>query len=90
LEVATVVGDQLVRSPPHTINKAHSHPDDRYAVVLKGTFYHGFGDKFGENKLEIRPVGTFSETRRMRELSYILLVLAHQRTTIQKNNFGSL
>jgi quercetin dioxygenase-like cupin family protein len=67
LEVATVVGDrgkpglyiQLVRWPPHTINKAHSHPDDRYAVVLRGTFYHGIGDKFDESKLEVRPAGTF-------------------------------
>jgi quercetin dioxygenase-like cupin family protein len=67
LEVATVVGDrgkpglyiQLVRRPPHTINKAHSHPDDRYAVVLRGTFYHGIGDKFDDSKLEVRPAGTF-------------------------------
>jgi hypothetical protein len=57
LEVATVVGDrskpglyiQLVRWPAHTINKAHSHPDDRYAVVLQGTFYHGFGVKYDES-----------------------------------------
>jgi quercetin dioxygenase-like cupin family protein len=75
LEFATVVGDrskpglyiQLVRWPPHTINKAHSHPDDRYAVVLKGTFYHGFGEKFDESKLEARPQGTFfTEPKRVR------------------------
>jgi quercetin dioxygenase-like cupin family protein len=67
LEFATVVGDrkkpglyiQLVRWPPHAMYKAHSHPDDRYAVVLQGTFYHGFGDKFDESKLEARPAGTF-------------------------------
>jgi quercetin dioxygenase-like cupin family protein len=67
LEFATVVGDrkkpglyiQLVRWPPHAMYKAHSHPDDRYAVVLRGTFYHGFGDKFDESKLEPRPAGTF-------------------------------
>ena len=67
LEFATPVGDrgkvgmyiQLVRWPPNTINKAHSHPDDRYAVVLSGTFYHGYGEKFDEAKLEIRRVGTF-------------------------------
>ena len=75
LEVATVVGYrsnpglyiQLVRWPPLTINKAHSHPDDRYAVVLQGTFYHGFGDKYDESKLEVRPAGTFfTEPKRVR------------------------
>lgn len=50
---------QLVRWPPHTSLKAHSHPDDRYAIVLKGTFYHGFSDRFDEAKLEKRPSGTF-------------------------------
>lgn len=50
---------QLVRWPPHTQLKAHSHPDDRYVVVLRGTFYHGFNDRFDEAKLEKRPSGTF-------------------------------
>jgi quercetin dioxygenase-like cupin family protein len=67
LEFATVVGDrakpglyiQLVRWPPHAVYKAHSHPDDRYAVVLRGTFYHGFGDKLDESEFEARPTGTF-------------------------------
>jgi quercetin dioxygenase-like cupin family protein len=75
LEFATLVGDrnkpglyiQLVRWPPHTINKAHSHPDDRYAMVLTGTFYHGYGDKFDAGKLEKRPAGTyFTEPARLR------------------------
>jgi len=75
LDFATLVGDrskpglyiQLVRWPPHTVNKAHSHPDDRYAVVLSGTFYHGFGDKFDESRLEARPAGTFfTEPARLR------------------------
>jgi uncharacterized RmlC-like cupin family protein len=67
LEFATIVGDrgkpglyiQFVRWPPHAVYKAHSHPDDRYAVVLSGTFYHGFGDKLDESKFEQRPAGTF-------------------------------
>ena len=67
LEFATIVGDrakpglyiQLVRWPPHTVYKAHSHPDDRYAMVLRGTFYHGFGEKFDESKMQARPAGTF-------------------------------
>jgi len=75
LEFATLVGDrakpglyiQLVRWPPHTINKAHSHPDDRYAMVLHGTFYHGYGDKFDESRLEKRPAGSyFTEPARLR------------------------
>jgi quercetin dioxygenase-like cupin family protein len=67
LEFATVVGDrakpglyiQLVRWPPHAVFKAHSHRDHRYAAVLRGTFYHGFGEKFDESKLEPRPAGSF-------------------------------
>jgi quercetin dioxygenase-like cupin family protein len=66
-EFATIVGDrakpglyiQLVRWPPHAALKAHSHPDDRYVMVLRGTFYHGIGEKFDEGKLEARPAGSF-------------------------------
>ena len=50
---------QLVRWPPHATLKAHSHPDDRYVMVLRGTFYHGIGEKFDESKLEARPAGSF-------------------------------
>src|SRR5262252_7344293 len=54
LEISTLVGDSnkpglyinVVRWPPNARFKAHSHPDERYAVVLSGTFYHGFGDTF--------------------------------------------
>jgi quercetin dioxygenase-like cupin family protein len=66
-DFATIVGDrakpglyiQLVRWPPHAVLKAHSHPDDRYVLVLSGTFYHGIADKFDEGKLEARPAGSF-------------------------------
>ena len=66
-EFATIVGDrakpglyiQLVRWPPHAVLKAHSHPDDRYVMVLRGTFYHGIGEKVDESKLEERPAGSF-------------------------------
>jgi quercetin dioxygenase-like cupin family protein len=75
LQTAMLVGDrtkpglyiQLVRWPPNTTNKAHSHPDDRYAIVLSGTFYHGYGEKFDQSKLETRPAGTFfTEPARLR------------------------
>jgi len=75
IDRATLVGDrskpglyiQLVRWPPHTVNKAHSHPDDRYGLVVQGTFYHGYGDKYDENALEARPAGSFfTEPARLR------------------------
>jgi quercetin dioxygenase-like cupin family protein len=75
LEIAFLAGDpakpglyvQLVRWPAHTTLKAHSHPDDRYGIVLSGTFHHGYGDKFDETKLEVRPAGTFfTEPRQVR------------------------
>jgi quercetin dioxygenase-like cupin family protein len=48
-----------IRFPPHTSRQAHSHPALRYAVVLSGTFYHGYGDRFDAAKLEQRVTGTF-------------------------------
>jgi hypothetical protein len=59
VEFATIVGDrakpglyiQLVRWPPHAALKAHSHPDDRYVMVLRGTFYHGFWRKIRRDQI---------------------------------------
>ena len=53
-ETATLFGDRykhemfglLVRWPPHTRAKAHSHPILRYVMVLSGTLYQGYGDRF--------------------------------------------
>ena len=64
-EFATIVGDrakpgfyiQLVRWPPHSVLKAHSHPDDRYVMVLSGTFYHGIAEKFDEKQNGSAPGG---------------------------------
>jgi len=50
---------ELVKWPPQATAKAHSHPDDRYVMVLSGTFYHGHGNKFDAAKLEKRSTGTF-------------------------------
>jgi uncharacterized RmlC-like cupin family protein len=66
-EIAYLIGDrntaglyiQLVKWPPNTTAKAHSHPDNRYAEVLSGTFYHGHGNKFDAGKLEKRSTRTF-------------------------------
>jgi len=37
----------------------HFHPEERTAVILSGTFYYGYGEKFDESKLNEMPVGTF-------------------------------
>jgi len=66
-ENATLFGDRskhelfgyAVRWPAHTTAKAHSHPENRYVMVLSGTFYHGHGDKFDAGTLEQRSQGTF-------------------------------
>lgn len=69
-ETAVLFGDRrkaelygiLVRWPPNTTAKAHSHPDSRFVYVLSGVFYHGHGNKFDRSKLEKRSTGTlFSE-----------------------------
>jgi quercetin dioxygenase-like cupin family protein len=35
-----------VRFPPGVMSNNHFHPEDRHAVVLKGTWYTGTGDEF--------------------------------------------
>jgi len=80
-ETATLFGDRykhdmfglLVRWPPHTRAKAHSHPILRYVMVLSGTLYMGYGDRFDAARLEKRSPNTlvtepsgvahFAETR---------------------------
>lgn len=34
---------------PHTMSKPHWHPEARYVVVIKGTWWAGEGDKFDPN-----------------------------------------
>lgn len=48
-----------VRWPSNYVLPAHTHPDDRNLVVISGTHYHAFGDKFDAQKLEAGPPGTF-------------------------------
>ena len=38
-----------VKFPPGLMSRPHFHPDDRYAVVLKGTWWTGTGDTFDPN-----------------------------------------
>jgi quercetin dioxygenase-like cupin family protein len=66
-ETADLFGDRrkaelfgyLVRWPKNTAAKAHSHPDDRHAIVLSGTFYYGHGRRLDVAALERRSQGTY-------------------------------
>src|SRR6266478_3104278 len=39
--------------------QAHTHPDDRVATVISGTWYIGYGAKFDEAKLKPLTAGSF-------------------------------
>ena len=45
--------------PANTKIQAHAHPDDRVATVISGTWYIGYGSRFGENKLKALTPGSF-------------------------------
>jgi quercetin dioxygenase-like cupin family protein len=57
-QVAILQGDpskpgiyvQRVKFPPHVMTRPHVHPEDRHAVVLKGTWYAGTGEVFDPSK----------------------------------------
>jgi quercetin dioxygenase-like cupin family protein len=49
----------MLRVPPNTRIAAHSHPDDRAAVVASGTWYFGYGNVFDEASLRPLPPGSF-------------------------------
>jgi quercetin dioxygenase-like cupin family protein len=49
----------LLKVPANTRIEAHSHPDDRVATVISGTWRIGYGDKFDEQKLKDLPPGSF-------------------------------
>jgi uncharacterized RmlC-like cupin family protein len=49
----------MLRVPAHTRIGAHSHRDDRVAIVVSGTWHIGYGDKFDEAKLKTLPPGSF-------------------------------
>ena len=48
-----------VKIPANVKLLAHFHPETRHVIVLSGTFYYGYGDKFDESKLIEMPAGTF-------------------------------
>jgi hypothetical protein len=49
----------LVKWPPHNKALAHTHPDERYGMVLSGTHYIGYGERFDEKKLHAHPAGSY-------------------------------
>jgi Uncharacterized conserved protein, contains double-stranded beta-helix domain len=48
---------QRVRMPADSKIQPHTHPDERITVVLEGTIYVGFGEKFDENNVVAVPTG---------------------------------
>jgi quercetin dioxygenase-like cupin family protein len=48
-----------VSAPPNTTIGAHSHRDDRTAVVVAGAWYFGYGQKFDAAALKEMPPGSF-------------------------------
>ena len=49
----------LLRVPANTRIQAHTHPDDRIATVISGTWHFGYGVAFDESKLKALPPGSF-------------------------------
>jgi pimeloyl-ACP methyl ester carboxylesterase/uncharacterized RmlC-like cupin family protein len=48
--------------PAHTTIQAHTHRDDRMAVVVSGTWHFGYGDRFDERALKsLSPGSVYSE-----------------------------
>jgi quercetin dioxygenase-like cupin family protein len=48
---------QRVRMPAGAKIMPHTHPDERISVVLEGTIYVGFGEKFDESAVVAVPTG---------------------------------
>jgi quercetin dioxygenase-like cupin family protein len=49
----------FLKLPKGTVIKPHSHPDNRVAVVVSGTWYFAHGDTFDESQLKALPAGSF-------------------------------
>lgn len=45
---------------PHTMSKPHWHPEARYVVVIKGTWWAGEGEKFDPDSTVPVPQGGFA------------------------------
>jgi quercetin dioxygenase-like cupin family protein len=66
VQQATIVGDptasglyaQQLRFPAGLKVEPHYHSGDRVVVVISGTFYVGFGDRFDEATMNALPAGS--------------------------------
>jgi uncharacterized RmlC-like cupin family protein len=48
----------LLYVPAHTTIQAHSHRDDRVAIVVSGEWHFGYGDRFDAKSLKTLPPGS--------------------------------
>jgi quercetin dioxygenase-like cupin family protein len=48
-----------VRFPPGVMSRPHTHREDRYAIVIKGTWYTGEGTEFAPDKTVPLKPGSF-------------------------------
>jgi quercetin dioxygenase-like cupin family protein len=48
-----------VKFSPGTMSMPHFHPEDRFAVVLKGTWWTGVGEKFDPDSTVPLPAGSY-------------------------------
>ena len=49
----------LVKWYPHNFSHPHTHPNDRYAMVLSGTWWVGSGTKFDPDATVPMPAGSY-------------------------------
>ncbi len=67
VERATMEGDPTkpgiyvvrIKFPPGVMSRPHHHGEDRYLVVLKGTWYTGTGDEFAPDRTIAVKTGGF-------------------------------
>ncbi len=48
----------LVRWPPHMMSRPHTHPHDRYIMVLKGVWWVGWGQTYDPDSTFPIPAGS--------------------------------
>jgi quercetin dioxygenase-like cupin family protein len=66
-QIATVFGDAtkpgmygiVIKWPPHTFSRPHSHPNERYVTVLSGTWWINTGAKFSPDTMVAMKPGAF-------------------------------
>ena len=70
IRTTTLMGDPAkvgpytieVRVPPHKHIQAHTHRDERSAVVVSGTWYFGYGAKASDSQVkELQPGSFYTE-----------------------------